>query len=65
MNDGDHMVMMMTLNPSCFVLQKVKEHLVGGSLVSKLQAKHDHLKVAVEKGITSAFHTQRYPKVNR
>ncbi|XP_056279631.1 rho GTPase-activating protein 4-like isoform X2 [Pseudoliparis swirei] len=28
---------------------KVKEHLVGGSLVSKLQAKHDHLKVAVEK----------------
>ncbi|XP_068453601.1 rho GTPase-activating protein 4a [Clinocottus analis] len=28
---------------------KVKEHLVKSSLVSKLQAKHDHLKVAVEK----------------
>uniref|UniRef100_A0A3Q1FDI3 Rho GTPase activating protein 4a n=1 Tax=Acanthochromis polyacanthus TaxID=80966 RepID=A0A3Q1FDI3_9TELE len=29
---------------------KVKEYLVGSSLVSKLQAKHDLLKVAVEKG---------------
>ncbi|XP_029291151.1 rho GTPase-activating protein 4-like isoform X2 [Cottoperca gobio] len=28
---------------------RVKEHLVGSSLVSKLQAKHDQLKVAVEK----------------
>uniref|UniRef100_A0A667Z9X2 Rho GTPase activating protein 4a n=1 Tax=Myripristis murdjan TaxID=586833 RepID=A0A667Z9X2_9TELE len=31
-------------------LTKVKEYLVGSSLVSKLQAKHDLLKVAVEKG---------------
>lgn len=36
-------------------LQKVKDYLVGSSLVSKLQAKHDLLKEAVEKGITSAF----------
>uniref|UniRef100_A0A3Q1CCY8 Rho GTPase activating protein 4a n=1 Tax=Amphiprion ocellaris TaxID=80972 RepID=A0A3Q1CCY8_AMPOC len=34
---------------------KVKEYLVGSSLVSKLQAKHDLLKVAVEKGKTPAF----------
>uniref|UniRef100_A0A3Q1JJN8 Rho GTPase activating protein 4a n=1 Tax=Anabas testudineus TaxID=64144 RepID=A0A3Q1JJN8_ANATE len=32
---------------------RVKEYLIGSSLVSKLQAKHDLLKVAVEKGITS------------
>lgn len=38
-------------------LQRVKEYLVGSSLVSKLQAKHDLLRVAVEKGITSAFLT--------
>uniref|UniRef100_A0A8D3CPL0 Rho GTPase activating protein 4a n=1 Tax=Scophthalmus maximus TaxID=52904 RepID=A0A8D3CPL0_SCOMX len=38
----------------------VKEYLVGSSLVSKLQAKHDLLKVAVEKGITSAFLTQKH-----
>uniref|UniRef100_A0A672IQ02 Rho GTPase activating protein 4a n=1 Tax=Salarias fasciatus TaxID=181472 RepID=A0A672IQ02_SALFA len=37
------------------VFQKVREYLVGSSLVSKLQAKHDLLKVAVEKGIGSAF----------
>ena len=37
---------------NCFqlVFQKVKEYLLGSSLVSKLQAKHDLLKVAVEKG---------------
>lgn len=40
-----------------FVLQRVKEYLVGSSLVAKLQVKHDLLKVAVEKGITSAFLT--------
>ena len=32
------------------LLQRVKEYLVDSSLVSKLQAKHDLLKVAVEKG---------------
>ncbi|XP_054632457.1 rho GTPase-activating protein 4-like [Dunckerocampus dactyliophorus] len=32
---------------------RVKEFLVGSSLVSKLQAKHDLLKVAVEKGEAS------------
>uniref|UniRef100_A0A8C4Z858 Rho GTPase activating protein 4a n=1 Tax=Gadus morhua TaxID=8049 RepID=A0A8C4Z858_GADMO len=31
-------------------LTKVKEYLLGSSLASKLQAKHDLLKVAVEKG---------------
>ena len=37
---------------NCFqlVFQKVKEYLQGSSLASKLQAKHDLLKVAVEKG---------------
>lgn len=41
------------------VLQRVREFLVGSSLVSKLQAKHDLLKVAVEEGITSAFLSNR------
>ncbi|XP_035809610.2 SLIT-ROBO Rho GTPase-activating protein 3-like isoform X1 [Amphiprion ocellaris] len=35
---------------------KVKEYLVGSSLVSKLQAKHDLLKVAVEKAEASNGH---------
>uniref|UniRef100_A0A8P4G1K3 Rho GTPase activating protein 4 n=1 Tax=Dicentrarchus labrax TaxID=13489 RepID=A0A8P4G1K3_DICLA len=56
--------MIMTLNHTCFVLQRVKEYLVGSSLVSKLQAKHDLLKVAVEKGITSAFLTELYQKAS-
>ncbi|KAG7228384.1 hypothetical protein INR49_009248 [Caranx melampygus] len=34
--------------------RRVKEYLVGSSLVSKLQAKHDLLRVAVEKGIRAA-----------
>lgn len=46
----------------CWILsglfsQRVKEYLVGSSLVFKLQAKHDLLRIAVEKGITSAFLT--------
>ncbi|XP_063751867.1 rho GTPase-activating protein 4-like isoform X2 [Eleginops maclovinus] len=32
---------------------RVKEHLIGSSLISKLQAKHDQLKEAVEKEISS------------
>lgn len=47
------------LNHIGFVPQRVKEYLVGSSLVCKLQAKHDQLKVAVEKGITSAFFTEQ------
>uniref|UniRef100_A0A3B4BGV3 Uncharacterized protein n=1 Tax=Periophthalmus magnuspinnatus TaxID=409849 RepID=A0A3B4BGV3_9GOBI len=38
---------------------RVKDFLVNSSLVSKLQAKHDLLKVALEKGITSAFLTNK------
>uniref|UniRef100_A0A3P8RMM9 Rho GTPase activating protein 4a n=1 Tax=Amphiprion percula TaxID=161767 RepID=A0A3P8RMM9_AMPPE len=38
---------------------KVKEYLVGSSLVSKLQAKHDLLKVAVEKGKTPSVRVRR------
>uniref|UniRef100_A0A672IPZ3 Rho GTPase activating protein 4a n=1 Tax=Salarias fasciatus TaxID=181472 RepID=A0A672IPZ3_SALFA len=38
---------------------KVREYLVGSSLVSKLQAKHDLLKVAVEKGIGSFGRVRR------
>ncbi|XP_015233383.1 PREDICTED: rho GTPase-activating protein 4 isoform X1 [Cyprinodon variegatus] len=41
-------------------LVKVKEYLVGGSLVSKLQAKHDLLKVAVEKAEASNGHQPRF-----
>uniref|UniRef100_A0A3Q2DJT5 Rho GTPase activating protein 4a n=1 Tax=Cyprinodon variegatus TaxID=28743 RepID=A0A3Q2DJT5_CYPVA len=37
----------------------IKEYLVGGSLVSKLQAKHDLLKVAVEKGSTSSLRIRK------
>lgn len=48
---------MVTLSLIGIILQKVKDYLLGSSLVSKLQAKHDLLKVAVEKGFTSAFHT--------
>ncbi|KAM9344012.1 rho GTPase-activating protein 4-like isoform 2-T3 [Pholidichthys leucotaenia] len=39
---------------------KVKDYLVGSSLVSKLQAKHDLLKVAVEKAETSNRHQPRH-----
>nr|XP_020472611.1 rho GTPase-activating protein 4 isoform X2 [Monopterus albus]XP_020472621.1 rho GTPase-activating protein 4 isoform X2 [Monopterus albus]XP_020472630.1 rho GTPase-activating protein 4 isoform X2 [Monopterus albus] len=38
---------------------KLKEYLVGSSLVSKLQAKHDLLKVAVEKAEASNGHKPR------
>ncbi|XP_041860707.1 SLIT-ROBO Rho GTPase-activating protein 3-like isoform X2 [Melanotaenia boesemani] len=38
---------------------KVKEYLVGSSLVSKLKAKHDLLKVAVEKAEASNGHQPR------
>uniref|UniRef100_A0A3P8NLD4 Rho GTPase activating protein 4a n=1 Tax=Astatotilapia calliptera TaxID=8154 RepID=A0A3P8NLD4_ASTCA len=46
---------------------KVKEYLVGSSLVSKLQVKHDLLKEAVEKGIASAFltHTGKSMRVRK
>ncbi|XP_068996856.1 SLIT-ROBO Rho GTPase-activating protein 3-like isoform X1 [Embiotoca jacksoni] len=43
-----------------FYFTKVKEHLVGSSLVSKLQAKHDLLKVAVEKAEASNEHQPRH-----
>lgn len=43
-------------------ITRVKEYLLGSSLACKLQAKHDQLKVAVEKGITSAFLTEQYQK---
>ena len=46
-------MVILTLKRIIFVLQRVKEYLLGSSLVCKLQAKHDHLKVAVEKGIAS------------
>ncbi|KAM4737192.1 rho GTPase-activating protein 4a [Anableps anableps] len=39
---------------------KVKEYLVGSSLVSKLEAKHDLLKVAVEKAEASNGHQPRF-----
>ncbi|XP_008411816.1 rho GTPase-activating protein 4a isoform X1 [Poecilia reticulata] len=39
---------------------KVKEYLVGSSLVSKLQAKHDLLKEAVEKAEASNGHQPRF-----
>ncbi|XP_054905895.1 rho GTPase-activating protein 4a [Poeciliopsis prolifica] len=39
---------------------KVKEYLVGSSLMSKLQAKHDLLKVAVEKAEGSNGHQPRF-----
>nr|XP_057941182.1 rho GTPase-activating protein 4-like [Doryrhamphus excisus] len=38
---------------------RVKEFLVGSSLVSKLQAKHDLLKVAIEKGEASDWQQTR------
>lgn len=40
-------------------ITRVKEYLVGSSLVSKLQAKHDELKVAVEKAEASNGHQPR------
>ncbi|XP_059188600.1 rho GTPase-activating protein 4-like isoform X1 [Centropristis striata] len=39
---------------------RVKEYLVGSSLASKLQAKHDQLKVAVEKAEASNGHQPRH-----
>ncbi|XP_028265950.1 SLIT-ROBO Rho GTPase-activating protein 3-like [Parambassis ranga] len=39
---------------------KVKDYLLGSSLVSKLQAKHDLLKVAVEKAEASNGHQPRH-----
>ncbi|KAM4562802.1 rho GTPase-activating protein 4a isoform 2-T2 [Odontesthes bonariensis] len=39
---------------------RVKEYLVGSSLVSKLQAKHDLLKVAVEKDEAANGHQPRH-----
>lgn len=41
-------------------ITRVKEYLVGSSLVSKLQAKHDQLKVAVEKAEASNGHQPRH-----
>uniref|UniRef100_A0A665VX66 Rho GTPase-activating protein 4-like n=1 Tax=Echeneis naucrates TaxID=173247 RepID=A0A665VX66_ECHNA len=38
---------------------RVKEFLVGSSLVSKLQAKHDLLEVAVKKGITNSLRVRK------
>ncbi len=35
---------------NAFFFQKVKEHLSGSSLISKLQAKHDLVKEAIQKG---------------
>jgi len=32
------------------ILQKVRDHLCNSSLISKLEAKHDLLKVAIQKG---------------
>lgn len=40
-------------------ITRVKEYLLGSSLVSKLQAKHDQLKVAVEKAEASNGHQPR------
>ena len=39
-----------------FLSQKVKEHLSGNSLISKLQVKHDLLKEAILKGTADAGH---------
>ncbi|GAA6222799.1 SLIT-ROBO Rho GTPase-activating protein 3-like [Lates japonicus] len=39
---------------------RIKEYLVGSSLTSKLQAKHDLLKVAVEKAEASNGHQPRH-----
>ncbi|XP_050927160.1 LOW QUALITY PROTEIN: SLIT-ROBO Rho GTPase-activating protein 3-like [Lates calcarifer] len=39
---------------------RIKEYLVGSSLASKLQAKHDLLKVAVEKAEASNGHQPRH-----
>uniref|UniRef100_H2UQB1 Rho GTPase activating protein 4a n=1 Tax=Takifugu rubripes TaxID=31033 RepID=H2UQB1_TAKRU len=39
--------------------ERVKEYVVGRSLVSKLQARHDQLKAAVEKGITSSLYIRK------
>ncbi|XP_073325989.1 rho GTPase-activating protein 4-like isoform X1 [Pagrus major] len=41
-------------------ITRVKEYLLGSSLVCKLQAKHDQLKVAVEKAEASNGHQPRH-----
>ncbi|XP_077370117.1 rho GTPase-activating protein 4-like [Festucalex cinctus] len=46
-------------------LTRVKEFLVGTSLKCKLQARHDLLKVAVEKGQASNRHLPRHEKSAR
>uniref|UniRef100_A0A672LJN9 Rho GTPase-activating protein 4-like n=1 Tax=Sinocyclocheilus grahami TaxID=75366 RepID=A0A672LJN9_SINGR len=50
---------------SCdFILQKVRDHLCNSSLISKLEAKHDLLKVAIQKGgiITRSKRSVRHKK---
>lgn len=42
--------------------QKVKEYLDGSSLISKLQAKHDLLKEAIQKGTEKAIFQSRKNK---
>ncbi|XP_042347544.1 rho GTPase-activating protein 4-like isoform X2 [Plectropomus leopardus] len=44
---------------------RVKEYLLGSSLVSKLQAKHDQLKVAVEKGASNGHQLRHNGKSMR
>ncbi|XP_056896334.1 rho GTPase-activating protein 4a [Takifugu flavidus] len=44
---------------SCYIT-RVKEYVVGRSLVSKLQARHDQLKAAVEKAESSNGNHQRH-----
>lgn len=34
----------------CISFQKVKEHVSGSSLISKLQVKHDLVEEAIQKG---------------
>ncbi|XP_037629957.1 rho GTPase-activating protein 4-like isoform X2 [Sebastes umbrosus] len=46
-------------------LTRVKEHLVGSSLVCKLQAKHDQLKVAVEKEASNGHQPRHNGKALR
>ncbi|XP_035502347.2 rho GTPase-activating protein 4 isoform X2 [Scophthalmus maximus] len=46
-------------------ITRVKEYLVGSSLVSKLQAKHDLLKVAVEKEVSNEYQPRHNGKSMR
>uniref|UniRef100_A0A673M733 Rho GTPase-activating protein 4-like n=1 Tax=Sinocyclocheilus rhinocerous TaxID=307959 RepID=A0A673M733_9TELE len=55
----------LTFSISCdFILQKVRDHLCNSSLISKLEAKHDLLKVAIQKGgiITRSKRSVRHKK---